>query len=281
MRNRKKDWIVNSVLLIISIVIAIIIAEITFRLMLFSKNDAFDGLRDPSSYAIYVKHNNEDFYNNDYWKLNFLFSKIQNNVENPHPLLGWIRSCNHETLMHNNSDRLNNRIPVLLYGDSFADCLDTVKCFDEILNNDPEFNSKYYLLNYGAVGYGVDQIYLLFEHTHKLYEKPVVVFSLLTTDLDRSMLSFRDAQKSYFTITDGQLELKGTPIALTTEEFVKQNPPEITSYLFNRFRNSSLNPFKQRKCVEEEYIENIKELNKAVLEKTFARLEELNTDFLF
>ena len=77
-------------------------------------------------------------------------------------------------------------------------------CFEEILNGDPEFSRENYLLNYGVAGYGVDQIYLLFEQSLELYRRPLVVVSLLRTDLDRTILS---DQKPHFEPHEGKLVL--------------------------------------------------------------------------
>jgi hypothetical protein len=44
----------------------------------------------------------------------------------------------------------------------------------------------------------------------------------------------RDQPKPYFRIEDEQLQLRGTPVTLTQEEFVSANPPQIRSYLFRR-----------------------------------------------
>ncbi len=182
--------------------------------------------------------------------------------------------------MHNDSNSIGNKRPVLLYGNSFAMCVYQAKCFQEILNEDKDFARGHYLLNYGVGGYGVDQIYLLMNETVEKYNRPFVVFSLLTTDMDRCMLSVRDAQKPYFVVTDSALNLQGVPITFGSDEYFREHRPKIRSYLFNKFRNSRLYPFKKDENRETEYIEKIKSLNKLILDKVFERLRESEIDFV-
>jgi hypothetical protein len=277
----KKKWISNLILVLISTFIALVIGELALRFMLFSKSKSFESLRDPSAYAVYPKDDSEDFSNEDYWKLVYRF-RNRNNIENPQPLLGWWGFFNRETLEHVDEKQLQARRPVLLYGDSFAKCVDSVRCFEDILNNDSTFSSDHYLLNYGVGGFGIDQICLLFEETVDRFENPFVIFSLLTTDMDRSMLQFRDAQKPYFEIKGDSLELRGVPIDQSTDEFVKDNPPIIRSYLFNRFRNTILNPVKiQNQDKKKTYIEGIKELNEMIITRAHENLKKSGLGYVF
>jgi len=274
-----KNRIGNIGLMIFTTAIMLVLSEFAFRLILFGDNEAFSSLRNPAYYAGQIKHKNTDFYNENYWKLNYLFGKVFN-IEDPHPLLGRIGSFDKKTLNHDNQDKVKGRRPVLLYGDSYAKCMPAVECYESFLNKDTAFAANHFLLNYGVNGYGVDQIYLLFKETVNKFDKPFVIFSLLTMDLDRSMMNVRDAQKPYFILTDKGLELQGVPITLSSSEFFEQNPPQINSYLWNKFKSGPLNPFVQNKKTEMEYIEKIKTLNTAILEEVFVKLKELNTDYV-
>jgi len=200
----KKKWLPNLILIIVSTVIALIVVELMMRFILFSDNEAYESLREPSAYAIAVDNKYEDFDHEDYWKLVFLF-RNRKNLEDPHPLLGWTGTFNRNNYIHSDAGNLNGRRPVLLFGDSFAQCVDSVFCFQDYLNSDTAFSSEHYFLNYGVGGYGVDQISLLFEQVYDKYDDPFIIFSLLTTDMDRSMISFRDYQKPYFVINKGEL----------------------------------------------------------------------------
>jgi hypothetical protein len=84
--------------------------------------------------------------------------------------------------------------------------------------------------NYGVAGYGLDQIFLRFRETHPLFARPIIVIGILTTDLDRSVLSIRTGQKPWFALRDGALELRGVPIDPDPERFVAGQPPRIPSY---------------------------------------------------
>ncbi len=275
----KKSILGNIILLVFSTALTIFLLELALRFMLFSDSQAFKSLRVARNYAVYIKNRNEDFLNEDFWKLNYLFNR-NFNLKNPHPLLGWTGQIDHNTYRHGQESNLNGRRPVLLYGDSFAQCVDSVDCFQDIFNSNPSFSSGNFLLNYGVGGYGVDQICLLFEQSVERFENPFVIFSLLTTDMDRCMLSVRDAQKPYFIIGDEGLELKGIPITLTSEEYFEQNRPEIRSYIFNRLRKSKIYPFSPKEKVREEYISKLLELNGLILERVLLKLEQLELDYV-
>ena len=106
------------------------------------------------------------------------------------------------------------------------------ECFQGVLNTDKEFSLTHYLLNYGVLGYGVDQIYLLLKNSLSLYHEPYVIVGIHTRDLDRSILSYFVAQKPYFELVEGELTLRGTPIIQDQSTYLSNNPPHIWSYLY-------------------------------------------------
>ena len=276
----RKSVLGNIILVMISIVIALILSECIFRLILFSSRiKIFDSLRVPSYYVPNIKCKGEEFPTENYWVLNYLFNK-DFNIKDPHPVLGWTGKFDRKTLKHFDQDKLNNKRPVLLYGDSFAMCIDSVKCFEEILNEDTAFSSGHFLLNFGVGGYGIDQIYLLFKETADRFENPFVIFSFLTTDMDRCMLYARDAQKPYFILTDNGLQLSGIPITLSSKKYFRQQRPKIKSYIWNKFKYSDIFPFERDSLVDDEYIEKIKTLNRIILEEAFRKLNERNIDYI-
>ncbi|UCH15769.1 MAG: hypothetical protein JSV22_07325, partial [Bacteroidales bacterium] len=275
----KKSRLGNIAFLVIYIIIILIAAEFIFRWMLFGNSKVFEFLREPSYYSNYIRQEFEDFHDENYWKLNYIFRRKFRNEE-PHPLLGWTGYFDKKTLVHNESDNIGNKRPVLLYGNSFAMCKQQVKCFEEILNKDKDFTRGHYLLNYGVGGYGVDQIYLLLNETADMYNNPFIIFGLLTTNMDRCMLSVRDAQKPYFVITDSGLKLQGVPITMGSSEYFMKNRPEIRSYLFNKFRNSPLNPFGHSKKKTKDYIEKTKLLNTGILNEVIKKLKESEIEYV-
>lgn len=277
--SKKSKRLINTGLFLLATAFAVLSLELIFRAMLFSDIKAFSFLRSPYEYAPNIREGNLDYYDEDFWKLNYLFNR-QFVINDPHPLLGWTGAADKKTFKHREEDLLNGRRPVLLFGDSFAQCVDSVDCFEEILNSDPEFSDNHFLLNYGVGGYGVDQIYLLFNEAAGRFKDPFIIFSMLTVDLDRSMLKVRDAQKPYFELTENGLILKGVPITLSSDEYFRQNPPEIRSFLWNKFKNSPLYPSQDYRKEEMQYIEEVKKINKAILQVAFQKLKNLNTPFL-
>ncbi len=203
----------------------LVLMEIAFRSLLFSGAKFMESFRRAELYADY--HSDDDF-----WKLLYSFGLCHPPVH-PDALLGWVKpSIEPGTYDHAKRPELQWRIPVLFYGDSFATCSTPPEdCFHGILNKDAGFSSRYYMINYAVAGYGLDQIYLLFDRTVQRYRRPIVIISLLDTDLDRSVLTFRDGQKPYFVLQNGKLQLQGVPINPEPKEYLEAHPPEIGCYL--------------------------------------------------
>jgi hypothetical protein len=85
-------------------------------------------------------------------------------------------------------------------------------------------------INYGVSGYGVDQIYLRFLDAYHQFEDPIVLIGITDVDLDRSILSFRNAQKPVLAMENGKLVVRNTPI-IDPDEYLRNHPVEIRSYL--------------------------------------------------
>lgn len=241
-------------------------------------------LRDP---ALYARHESED-----YWRLYYQFGREMKPPKTPHPLLGWVGDFDRQTFRHHQDGELGVRRPVLLYGDSFAQCVAETKstCFEKILNVDEEFSRDHYLLNYGVGGYGVGQIYLLLRETIDLYENPFVIFSLFLGDLHRTPLSVRIGPKPYFTLEDGELHLRGTPVARDPAQFFAEHPAHVGLLTFHlarmAFVRSRFNVFFDRSHAghgpeDPSSIESKKNLNEAVLLKAVELLRERRREFLF
>jgi hypothetical protein len=279
MKRGIKHRLWNFTLVISSIIISLILAEIIFRAMLFSKGDTFKFLRKPEYYArIYDDHVTKIF-TDEYWKLYYRFDRSYTPPDDPHPLLGWAFKIDHETLIHPDAVNINNRRPVLLYGDSFSNCSSKSVCFEDILNVDPEFSSGHYLLNYGIGGYCVGQISLLLENSKKKYEKPVVIFGFMNRDIERSILTVRIGQKPGFAVKDDSLVIRGLPIEPHPKDFFRKNPPGITSYLYRKFLSSKLNFFPKSDRKVNKIIKEIKEVNEKIIVKTIQDLRKDGDDF--
>lgn len=257
-----KKWLPNLALAGFSMFLTLIVLELAIRVIISTGVALPNAFRKPQLFTDYERDKTEHIYNDDYWKLNFLFSENED-IRNPHPLLGWAGNFDHETYEHADEFFSKGKRPVLLFGDSFSQCIDSTKCFEEYLNADTSFSNSFFLLNFGVGGYGIDQIHLLMQQALKRFENPIVIFGMLTTDMDRSMLRFRDAPKPFFELENDELVLKGTPISKGSSQYIEEHPIELKSYVFNIFRNSFNWLLKTE--VSEESKRRITLLNKAII----------------
>ena len=272
-----KNIISNFLLVIISISIVIVIAEFCFRKLLFSDSKSFENLRKPGDYS-----NSE--WDVNYWKLAQIWNITQ--PPKPNPVVGWGYEFWGKTFFHPDVEHLNGRRPVLIYGDSFANCIDSTQCFDEYLNNDSVFAKNNFIINYGTGGYGVDQIYTLMKNSHQHYKNPFVVFSFLTFDLDRSGLSFREGQKPFYTLDkNGELVLNTSKFNPDEKKYLEENPSQIKSYLWKKFLYSKMNflseSLTQSLKGETNQIEFLKKINTKLIHEAANELRKTNTDFVF
>ena len=155
-RSNRSHVMVSVIVSVVSICITMLFAEITFRSLLFSETFFMKPLKRPEFYA------NE--WDGNYFKLRHFFNEKYK--EPSDKILGWTSPSIvvSKTYSHTDDPKIENRVPVLLYGDSFAHChAPNGQCVHDILNGDPNFNGSHYLLNYGVSGYGADQIYLLYK----------------------------------------------------------------------------------------------------------------------
>jgi hypothetical protein len=273
-----KTIFLKIITILISVLVGLLLCELILRFLLFSDFELAKNIKSPELYAKNFEYNEETYYTEDYFKLRFLFDPNHPKI---HPTFGWVGSFFGDNYRHFQDKEVKERRPVLLYGDSFAHCIDSTSCFDEILNVDASFNKNHYFLNYGVGGYGVDQASILLDSTLDLYDQPFVIFSLLTYDLDRSMLKFRDSQKPYYKLNNDSLILKGVPLYESNETYLDKNPSNIYSYSWSLFKSSKLFPFKQNESKALKYIEKSKALNGAILEKTIQTLDSRNIDYAF
>jgi hypothetical protein len=241
MKNFPRKALVAIVGVGLMFIVTIVLSEVAFRLLLFSHAPFMDRYRDPSLYT--------DYYSDgDWWKLYYLMGKRDHEpTKHPHPLLGWTGDFSGESYRHDDAGGMGRKRPVLLYGDSFTHCLTSKpECFQGILNNDKAFSRRYFLLNYGVEGYGVDQIYLLFKNSIQLYENPYVVIGVYTRDLDRSILPLFVGQKPYFDVVSDELVLRGTPVDADPQRYLADNPPKIWSYLYRLWLYQDGRPWRIR-----------------------------------
>jgi hypothetical protein len=249
--------------------------EFTFRILVFSDLPFMKKFRHPSLYASY-------FSDDEYWFLNYYFKSGSQPPKDPHPILGWTGAFDRNQLIHRDAPQLSERRPVLLYGDSFAECVER-PCFQDILNYDLTFSKKCYLLNYGVGGYGLDQIYILMTQTVPKYKDPIVIFSLLTEDIDRSVLSVRGGQKPRFRLEGGKFRLTNVPIDSNPADFFERARPRIYSYLLRMVLYGRVLPsWLERALQGEEEKRNEKiALTQVILKEAITNLRGHGLEFSF
>jgi hypothetical protein len=227
---------------------------------------AFEGspTRKPDLYDSYAG-------TDDYWKLTWKWGKhdLAREKELTHPLLGWSQAkveprnplglydFTLEQLKENDGKRR-----VLFYGDSYVGgCGD----FEHRL---PKYTNKLMpdvsIVDLGAGGFGVDQIYLMLRETWRMGgPNPFIIFGILTEDLDRSILSFRTAPKPRFRLdAGGALTLDPEPLPRDPEEWLAAHPIGIKSYLV------ALAAHKLRTRGYDPRVEQKKVLNRSIIEAT-------------
>ncbi len=276
MRGFYKNALPNIALIIISGVVTFWLCELVYRKILFSKSSLLKDYRRPQLYG-------EDWDEN-FWKLAYIWGATKPIPADP--VLGWVHTIFPKSFFHPEVKNISVKRPVLLYGDSFAQCIDSTKKFQDFLNHDTIFSKSFHFLNYGIGAFGVDQMYTLFSRTYERYKKPLVIFSLMTEDLDRSCLSFREGQKPYYIInSNNELVFYTDKFKETNEQYIKSYPPRIVSYLWRRFLYSDLNflPDGATEYLSGEHAnkKKIKRLNEILIKETISKLRESNTDFLF
>jgi NPCBM/NEW2 domain-containing protein len=260
------------------VAIVLLGVELSMRWLLFSSSSLalrWGGeLREASFYADRWTHD-------DYWRLHQRFHHDPGPLrpEMFHPLLGW-KSVNFDsqTFAHANRDQLGGRRPILLYGDSFAQCnVASDDCFEGLMERS-ELAGQYCLFNYGVRAYGLDQIYLLLTKSLDAWQgtQPIVVLGLyLDDDFDRSVLRYRGWPKPRFVLRGGALALE-RPTVPTAEESEREHPLSIASYFYRYLiYGTRLLPQRLRSILagDEHAILEKQELNRALLEACREELE--------
>ncbi len=220
---RRREIAVNLVLAVVScLVFGFLGGELLLRSAI---SLGVEQVRDPRLYAGWCD-------DTDQWKLRYRWVEQSREALARSgfvfdPKFGWVAD----------DTPIKDGHAVLFYGDSFAYGVAPTRPemrisaqLESLLGGPP-------VINFAVSGYGFDQIYLRFRETYQAYDRPVIVLGLMTLNLDRSILTVRDAPKPYFTLDpDHQLRLEGVPLPGGTAEdtagWHEQHPPEIRSYLW-------------------------------------------------
>jgi len=223
--GRHRSWVKTGLALVAVIATTALFGELLLRAGIAA---GVERLRQPSLYA-------DPRADDDYWLLQYRW-KLKDNMPKGgyvHSTLGWAprkTADNPLGILRPGpyAPDLDGEV-ILFVGDSFVASPGPVahrlpQQLDALL---PEYT----VYNYGVGGYGVDQILLRFQDAHPPFQRPVILFGILTMDLDRCLLRVRSGPKPYFQLEDGELRLHGVPIEPRPESFFDENRPAIRSFL--------------------------------------------------
>lgn len=218
-----------AVRLSLVLLLGLVATEFAVRRLVWSESDLGEPLRRAWRYAA----KNED----EYWKLLYLFgeSSPRDSTELYDPLLGWVsEEVEPVTRRHSDAASVGERRPVLLYGDSFAQCMtEDADCFQGLFATSP-LAPTHWLLNYGVGGFGLDQIYLMMRETLPdwIERDPIVVVGVMVDDdMDRSLLTIRDWPKPRLVSTASGWDVEGV-VPESKTAYLDEHPVRIASYLW-------------------------------------------------
>ncbi len=269
----------RALALLAGLVLALLAGEGLLRFLLFSDAELARRVGRPwRRMDLYT-----DAADADWWKLQWLFQRDQVvPPPSPDPYLGWTGSIEPGTFAHPDEARVGARTPVLLYGDSNAECMTGAEaCFQGLMERS-DLADRYALLNYGVGGFGLDQIQRMLSASidrHATRDPIVVVSLLVDDDLERSMLPFRCWPKPRYGLVDGALVEPG-PVDTDPARFLAANPPRIPSYLY-RLARGAWRPFDDDRARTPDEIAERKALNRAILERIRDELERRSVRYFF
>ena len=220
-----------------------------------------------------------DYYSDDdYWKLHHKWFKEYKLPKRwVDPLLGWSppKTSSNPLGIETDSPYVPDfhRKTALFYGNSFVDGVMPTE--EQIPQQLDHLLPDYAVYNYGVGGYGVDQIFLRFKKTYSAFRKPLIIFGILTTDLDRCVLTVRTAKKPYFVIEDNKLIVRGVPIDSNLEQWLQQNPPRIKSY----FLSFIIQKLRQKRLTYKQTEK--KQINALIIEEIVRESRDQNLPLLF
>jgi hypothetical protein len=200
-------------------------------------------------------------------------------------VVGWLSPLVEPgTYAHADEASVGERRPVLLYGDSFAACVPgTELCWQDLLERS-ELGETHRLLNYGVGGYGLDQIYLLFERSIDRYvdRDPIVILGILVDDdLDRSVLGFRQWPKArVHWEPDVGLRVEA-PATRSVQGYLDAHPLPTTSWGFRYLiYGADVLPRKESEWVlgRTDHVARTRDLNRHLLEAVHEVIEARRLD---
>jgi hypothetical protein len=235
---RKSRFRRRALALLLGLFVSLLAAEGGLRILLFWDTPALEkAARKLRQAGYYADMRREDLY----WKLQRIWTPREQ--RNPFGRFsektGWTGPLiDSKTLTMADEARVGERRPVLLYGDSFAECVTPPEqAWQGLLERSPE-GRTHALLNFGVSGYGIDQALTMLESTVGRFaeRKPLVIFAIfLDEDPDRALLGFRGMPKPRYELVDGELVFR--PLEeRDPQAWWENHPPGVPSYLWRLLR---------------------------------------------
>jgi hypothetical protein len=236
---RRRSLRRGAALTALALLLALGLAEAALRFLVLSPSDTARrwgaSLRRQELFAI----RQQDLY----WGLQHHWGRMAADEASRYDAgTGWLNSWVTSGDYHNPaSAELGARVPILLYGDSYAACTTPrVDCFEGLFP-DTALAGEALLLNYGVGGYGLDQMYLLLQATLPQWDahvaaggaRPIVVIGICyADDLDRANLRLRDHPRPHFRLgAQDQLQLE--PVAgPSARAWLAEHPPWPRSWVW-------------------------------------------------
>ncbi|HNW43218.1 MAG TPA: GDSL-type esterase/lipase family protein [Elusimicrobiales bacterium] len=111
---------------------------------------------------------------------------------------------------------------ILILGDSFT--------FGEEVNDTEAYPSRLQellpaseVINFGVHGYAHDQMLIYLKEEGIKYRPDIIILGIVSNDIQRNILRFRDYAKPKFKIMDGKLKLENSPVP-APGEYLKREP---------------------------------------------------------
>ncbi|MEM7305686.1 MAG: hypothetical protein AAF682_03395 [Planctomycetota bacterium] len=264
----------------LSLLAGLVLLEVAMRVVLFVDVPGLQKLsvrmRQPDNF--YAK------FEPEYWTTSVRFKPPERLRPNPgyDPVTGWLgQRIESGTYAHQSESLILSRRPVLLFGDSFAQCTTAQRdCWEGLLARS-DLDRDYLLLNYGVGGFGFDQTYLLMRGAVDRFreQNPVVIVSVLVDDdLDRIVLPFRGWPKPLFGLEGGEL-IEPETVAPDTQAYIEQHAPPVWSWSWRYLLHGTRLLPRSWRADPEDVRERIRELTHALLRAIQAHLDARGVDW--
>ncbi len=176
-------------------------------------------------------------FDDNYWIVHAFGAEgsARRETTNHHAVLGWLPGAvDGVRLRHVEGDLPPGKHPILMFGDSYTECMTAPEeCWQELMRLSL-LSPHVSLLNFGARGYGVDQMLLLLDRTIDQYtdKKPLVVVAIMIDDdFDRAMLRVAAFPRPQMKLVNGSIDPHVEPVPSPAQFFAGGGPLGRSSLL--------------------------------------------------